>query len=86
MDFRPFLSVTTNVLACITSPSNVFYQSLKLNVLCYIGRLASLATQLGVSQATSPLYNLSREVTGMSSSLGGEVSDDYSHLTEASAR
>jgi len=38
-----------------------------------VGRLASLATQLGVTQATPPLYDLSRGITGMSSSLGGEV-------------
>jgi len=43
-----------------------------LSVIC-TGRLANLATQLGVSQATPPLYDLSRGITGMSSSLGGEV-------------
>eukprot|EP00967_Tisochrysis_lutea_P009757 scaffold11388_cov18-Tisochrysis_lutea.AAC.3 len=44
-----------------------------LTLFCNAGRLASLATQLGVTQATPPLYDLSRGITGMSSSLGGEV-------------
>lgn len=39
----------------------------------FAGRLATLSTQLGMSQATTLLYDLSRGITGMSSTLGGEV-------------
>ncbi|GLI63271.1 hypothetical protein VaNZ11_006176 [Volvox africanus] len=38
-----------------------------------LGRLASVATQLGVQQATVPLEELSRGVVGMSSMFGGQV-------------
>ncbi|PNH07654.1 hypothetical protein TSOC_005842 [Tetrabaena socialis] len=38
-----------------------------------LGRLASVATQLGVQQATAPLEELSRGVVGMSSMFGGQV-------------
>ncbi|EFJ43624.1 hypothetical protein VOLCADRAFT_106736 [Volvox carteri f. nagariensis] len=38
-----------------------------------LGRLASVATQLGVQQATVPLEELSRGVVGMSAMFGGQV-------------
>ncbi|GFR44738.1 hypothetical protein Agub_g6066 [Astrephomene gubernaculifera] len=38
-----------------------------------LGRLAGVASQLGVQQATVPLEELSRGVVGMSSLLGGQV-------------
>jgi hypothetical protein len=38
------------------------------------GRLADMATQMGVSQATGPLGDLSKGVQDMASMLGGQVS------------
>jgi hypothetical protein len=37
------------------------------------GRLADMASQMGVSQATGPLGDLSKGVQGMASMLGGQV-------------
>lgn len=38
-----------------------------------IGQLAGVASQFGVSQASAPLQDLSKSVTGMASMFGGEV-------------
>lgn len=42
-------------------------------VFCCAGRLADMASQMGVSQATGPLGDLSKGVQGMASMLGGQV-------------